>query len=78
MLCLILSGCLTPKKETEFVIVHPGQPITILKNVKVEGQEMQSKAISEQNIGGWVTMPPDHWKVIDEILEQYRKEHPRE
>ena len=63
------SGCdgitLGPKVKTEYVVVHPGRPLQILQNKKVTGRVLDgSGAAVDQDIGGWVAMPNEHWEMI--------------
>jgi hypothetical protein len=79
MMCLTISGCggltLGPTVKTEYVIVKPGLPCQVLENQKLRVKPLNGSADSvEQDIGGWVCMPPSHWEVIKPILEESRKE----
>lgn len=68
------SGCdltLGPKTKTEYVIVHTGKPLEILENRSVKGRVIDgSGAAVEQDVGGWVVMPPDHWEAVKRKLEK--------
>lgn len=70
-LAMTQSGCMTlgPVTEVRYVIVHPGQPVKILKNVTVTGERLDGGGHAELNIGGWVAMPPDHWSVIEKMIK---------
>lgn len=60
----VSSGCgfrIGPTVETRTVIVHPGQPLRILQNVTVTGTRLGDDVQVEQDIGGWVCMPRDHF-----------------
>lgn len=69
--CWLISGCgltLGPTTEVRYVIVHPGQPIRLLENHSVRGERLDGAGVADQDIGGWVAMPPDHWAVIAAAL----------
>ena len=79
MMCLMISGCLTlgPTVKTEYVIVKPGLPCRVLENETVRVKLLNGTADSvEQDIGGWVCMPPEHWETILPILEKAREPDP--
>jgi hypothetical protein len=73
--CSILGGT-----HNEYTIVEPGMPIQAVGNKKgkseknvVTGQELKSGKIATQDVNGWVMMPPSHWRVVANILEQAKK-----
>ena len=72
MSCFANSGCVTlgPKVETRTVIYRPGKPGLILENVRVPVQQLETKYITHQDVGGWVTMPPEHWEAIERALKK--------
>ena len=78
-LCLSLLGCsLRPSVTDNYVIVQAGSPIRVLdtkdrkhKPVSVYGSLMEDESKkAQQDITGWVCMPPDHWDVIKRMLEK--------
>jgi len=73
--CLTNLGCtgvtLGPQVRTEYVIQHAGQPMKVLENKKVKGRVMNGTGDAvEQDIGGWVMMPEDHWDAVKRGLEK--------
>lgn len=74
-MCLSLLGCgfsMGPQVRTQVVIVHPGNPIRVVSQSRVDGRAMNQPAdapSSNVDIGGWVAIPPDHWDVIKKRLE---------
>lgn len=68
------SGCdvtLGPKTKTEYVLVHTGKPLEVLENRSVKGRVLDgSGAAVQQDVGGWVMMPPDHWEAVKRRLEK--------
>ncbi len=70
---LALNGCalnLGPQTKTQVVIVKPGDPLTVTKNVIVEGQTLKTEAMTKQDIGGWITMPREHFDAMKRALEK--------
>jgi hypothetical protein len=69
-----LAGCdvtLGPKTKTEYVLVHTGRPLEVLENANVKGRVLDgSGAAVQQDVGGWVMMPPDHWDAVKKQLEK--------
>ena len=67
------SGCdfaIGPKVRTDYVVMHPGRPLQILENVTVKGRILDGDGDAvEQDVGGWVVMPPDHWAAVQRSLE---------
>ncbi|MCK6470885.1 MAG: hypothetical protein L6Q38_02520 [Nitrospira sp.] len=73
--CLMNSGCsgvsLGPQVRTEYVILHAGRPMKVLENSKVKGRTIDGTGDAvEQNVGGWVMMPEDHWESVKRGLER--------
>ena len=63
------SGCdgitLGPRVKTEYVVIHSGRPLQILQNKKITGRVLDgSGAAVDQDIGGWVAMPMEHWEAL--------------
>jgi len=54
--------------------VHPGKPLTALENREVKAQQIDSREIGEQDIGGWIMMPPSHWDIIRRKLKKRKPE----
>jgi hypothetical protein len=75
--CLTLTGCgltLGPTVQNRVVIVKPGQPIRVLDNRTVKGSTLQDPTvIIEQDVGGGVWMPEEHWQTVSKVLEQCQK-----
>jgi hypothetical protein len=70
---LALSGCglsLGPQVKTQVVIVKPGDPLRIIENRKVKGQTLKTEAATEQDIGGWIAMPEEHFQALKRAVEQ--------
>ncbi|MBE7466819.1 MAG: hypothetical protein HS116_25390 [Planctomycetes bacterium] len=77
-LCWMSWGCgevtLGPRTKTEYVILHAGRPMDVLENRKVKGRAKDGSGEAvEQDIGGWVAMPADHWDAVKRALEQGKK-----
>ena len=73
--CLMSSGCgeisLGPRVRTEYVILHAGRPIQVLENVKVKGRAIDGSGDAvEQDVGGWIMQPSDHWEAVKRGLER--------
>lgn len=72
---LMNSGCtgltLGPQVRTEYTIVHVGKPLQVLESSKVKGRVLDGTGDAvDQDIGGWVVMPPDHWDAVKRTLEK--------
>ncbi len=72
--CFATSGCgltLGPKVGTEYVILHPGLPMQVLENSKMKGRTLDGTGDAvQQEVGGWIMMPPSHWEAIKRNLEK--------
>lgn len=74
LLCLPNLACglaIGPQTKTEYLILHPGRPMQVLENGKVKGRVVDGTGEAvEQDMGGWVAMPSDHWEAVKRGLEQ--------
>lgn len=75
---LLLIGCngptLGPTVRTDYLILSPGTPLQILSNTKVTGRALSSSGGTvDQDISGWIAMPPDHWEVVKKKLQEASK-----
>jgi hypothetical protein len=78
--CLLLAGCsgltLGPQTKSVYILVGVGQPVQVLSNVTVQARALTAPADSApvaQNIGGWISMPSEHWAAIKRALEAAEK-----
>jgi len=74
MLCCAISGCsgisLGPQVKTEYVVLHAGRPMQLLENANVKGRVLDGSGDAvQQDIGGWIAMPNDHWESVKRNLE---------
>ncbi len=72
---LMNSGCtgvtLGPQVRTEYTIVHVGKPLQVLESSTVKGRVLDGSGDAvNQDVGGWIMMPPDHWEVVKRNLEK--------
>ena len=71
---LLTLGCagltLGPRVATQTVIVGVGKPIQVLQTVTVKGRRLDSDVIVQQNIGGWVAMPYEHFQVLRDAAQK--------
>lgn len=89
--CTILafSGCsfspsIGPKVEDHYVILKAGMPCRILDDVKSKTQPLAAekvdgaplKGLVDQNIAGWVAMPPEHWATVEKKLKRLAELEP--
>lgn len=69
-LLLMLCGCaltIGPVVERKAVIIQSGVPIEVMEQVKVDARVFAKDGETEifrQDIGGWITFHPDHWKSL--------------
>jgi len=77
---LFLHGCsgltIGPVVEKKAIIVRSGVPIEIVEQVEVEARVLKEDGPSDlflQDVGGWITMHPDHWQSIKNEIERLRK-----
>lgn len=73
--CFVNSGCagvtLGPQVRTEYVIAHAGKPMQVLSQSTVTGRILDGDgAAVQQDVGGWVMMPIDHWDAAKRALEK--------
>lgn len=73
-LAFMLSGCglsLGPQTHTEYVIPHAGRPMQVLENSSLKGRVLDGTGDAvQQDVGGWVFMPLDHWESVKKALEK--------
>lgn len=78
LICSLLAGCsltIGPKVENKHIIVNAGVPIECLQQVTVKCHVLKDSGetnIIEQDVGGWIMMPPDHWKSIKSEIQRLR------
>jgi hypothetical protein len=76
---LVVPGCLTigPVIERKAIIIKAGTAIEVLEQVEVDARVMNrgdSKVdVFRQDIGGWITMHPDHWDSLKREIQRLRK-----
>ena len=68
-----LAGCgatIGPRVETRYVVQQPGVPVVVLENATVTCRVLTDVdgAAVQQDIGGWVAMPPAHWDQVKRDL----------
>lgn len=74
--CCASAGCtLGPIVKNNYVLVYPGKPLTVLDSTTVKGRYLDGTGnATEQNIGGWVAMPPEHWEAVQRALAKQEPE----
>lgn len=80
MLCC-LASCeisLGPRQATEYVIARPGHPGTVVENVKVKLMADGASQPVEQDIGGWIVMPKEHFDALMRAVERSSHAQPTE
>ena len=72
--CLASWGCglsLGPQVKTQYVIVEPGRPVEILQSAKVSARQLgDDGAAVQQDVGGWVAMPKEHFEALKRAIEK--------
>ena len=75
----IATGCsltLGPVAEKKAIIVNAGTGIEVLEQIKVNCRILNSEDgevdVFKQDIGGWITMHPDHWKSVKTEIKRLR------
>lgn len=75
-----LASCditLGPKVERKAIIVVAGLPVEILESKTLDCHVVTEKdgEINRfpQNVGGWIAMPPEHWKTVKAEVARLRK-----
>jgi len=58
------------------VIVKPGLPVEILENSTVRCRVLKDETgdAVNQDIGGWIAMPPEHWESVKKEILTLRKD----
>lgn len=78
--CLAISACdgptIGPRVETKTVVFYPGQPLQILENATVRGRRLGDDAQVEQDVGGWVAMPREHFDALARAAGLQPTNHP--
>jgi len=65
LVSIATSGCtIGPRVETRWVILTPGLPARVMEHVRVQTTTLNGEEHAEQDIGGWVVMPPEHWELM--------------
>jgi len=80
LLALLACGCnltLGPRVEKRLVVLAPGVPVEILENRALECRVLTQVEAGEvdffqQDVGGWVAMPPAHWQAVKAEIERLR------
>lgn len=81
LVCCVSSGCaalsLGPQIKTEYVLVKAGRPFRALKNQSVTGRLLDETEATytndiTQDVGGWIFMPEEHWRLVQKELEAKR------
>lgn len=74
------QGCsgftLGPVVEKKAIIVRAGTAIEIVEQIKVEARILREDGpsdIFQQDVGGWITMHPDHWEALKREMTRLRK-----
>ena len=77
---ILLAGCsgfaIGPTVEIRSIVVRAGVPIEVMENETVDARVMKEDGptdIFQQDIGGWITMPPDHWETFKKEYERLKK-----
>lgn len=75
---ILISGCtIGPVIETRAIVVKSGTPIEVLEQIKVKARILTDTNgeidVFKQDIGGWITMHPDHWISLKKEIERLRK-----
>jgi hypothetical protein len=80
-LTVVLSGCWVqfgPVVKNELLVIKAGVPVEILQNKTLRGRVISEGSKDgtikevEQDIGGWVAMPPEHWELIQDEIKRLR------
>jgi hypothetical protein len=68
-----MTGCtIGPTVEVRHILIHPGQPLRVMKNLTVPGERLDGGGAAEHDIGGWIVMPPSHWAEVEKLLKNGR------
>jgi hypothetical protein len=77
LFCASCDITLGPKIERKAIIVVSGVPVEILESRALDCHVLSEKSGEinrfKQDVGGWVAMPPDHWKTLKEEVQRLRK-----
>ena len=66
-----ISACAV---KTIYTLVGVGKPGQILNDTTVDFRQLNSDGQHvRQNVGGWIAMPPDHWEIVKEALEELER-----
>jgi hypothetical protein len=69
------SGCeptvaIGPRVRDVYTLVHSGRPLQVLENTTVKGRVLEGSGDAvDQDVGGWIMMPPDHWETVKKSLK---------
>jgi len=78
---LLCAGCtitLGPQIERNTVVLRPGTPVEILKNVSVPGRPISKEVKDGEypeitvDVGGWIAMDPLHWDIFKKQHNELR------
>ena len=69
-LCPACGLTLGPTTEVRYLIVHPGQPMRVMEQATLTGERLDGGGTTTVDVAGWVMMPPDHWAVVQKVLEK--------
>lgn len=73
--CASCDLTLGPKIERRAIIIASGVPVEIIESRKLECHALNETEVNpfQQDVGGWIAMPPDHWKTVKSEIERLRK-----
>lgn len=80
MTLLSLTSCalsIGPQVRTEYVIARPGQPATVLENRRVKVLPAGASEPVEQDLGGGIWMPREHFEALMRAADRPSGEAPR-
>lgn len=80
LICWLILGCksltLGPTIETRYVIVYPGMPGQVMDSKTVPLRLLGRDEVVRQDIGGWITMPREHFDALVRALTTQPKTPP--
>lgn len=59
-----------PTIEQNYIFVHPGRPVKIAENKQVQVLYEGQKEPVLLDVGGWYTMPPEHWAEVQKAVRK--------
>ena len=64
-----------PVEKDTVVVLYPGKVCQVVENVTVKVKAQGANGFTDQDIGGWIVMPPQHFNALMLRLKQFQEKN---